>query len=290
MIYEFIVSEAHNNQKLGAFLRASGLSCSLVRSVKYLEDGLRVDGVRAKTDRVLRTGERVQVAAPDAGGNPLVPCDIPVPVAYESADVIVYDKPAGMATHPTRNQPDGTLANVYAALMRARGRADAFRPTNRLDRNTSGLVLAAKTRFAASALAKTADKRYWAIVEGELTGSGRVDATIGRDPDSIIRRAVCAGGRPSVTEYRALEALRGHTLVELHTLTGRTHQIRVHMAHIGHPLAGDDLYGGSTALIGRHALHCGALWFNDPVSGRRIAVESPLPADMAGLLCELVLL
>ena len=284
MKYEFVVDALSDQKKLGPFLRSCGISCSLLRTVKYLENGLMVDGVRAKTDLVLHAGQRVEVAAPCAPENPLVPCDEPVPVVYESEDVIVYDKPAGMATHPTRNQPEGTLANVYAALMRRRGLSDAFRPTNRLDKNTSGLVLAAKTRFAANSLAKSSDKRYLAIVQGELRGEGRVDAPIGRDPDSIIRRCVLEGGQPSVTEYRVLRTLRGHTLVELHTLTGRTHQIRVHMAYLGHPLAGDDLYGGSRALIGRHALHCSRLWFDDPRSSQRIQVQSEMPQDMQALL------
>ncbi len=284
MEYVFVVDDANNNKKLGAFLRGAGVSASLIRSVKYQADGLLVDGQRAKTNAIVHTGQRVRVAAPMADDNPLSACETDVPIAYESDDVLVYDKPAGMATHPTRNQPDGTLANVYAALMRSRGSADAFRPTNRLDRNTSGLVLAAKTRFAASRLAQSATKRYFAVVEGNLAGAGTIDAPIGRDAQSIIRRCVCTDGQPSVTEYRAVQPLRGHTLVEVRTLTGRTHQIRVHMAHIGHPLAGDDLYGGSTGEIDRHALHCATLWFNDPVSGMQVEVNSPLPADLRALV------
>lgn len=285
MEYVFPVGAAQDGRKLGGFLRENGVSCTLVRTLKYLDDGILVNGERAKTDRILRAGDTVGIRVP-AKDSALPPCDVPVPVAYESRDVIVFDKPAGMATHPTLNQKAGTLANVYAALRLERGEApDAFRPTNRLDRNTSGLVLAAKSRFGAEALAQSAHKVYLAVAEGVFEQeSGDITAPIGRAEGSIIQRVVRPDGQSAHTHFEVLERLRGHTLLRVVTYTGRTHQIRVHLASIGHPLAGDTLYGGSGEWIGRHALHCAELTFREPAEGQEICLASPLPQDMQALV------
>lgn len=286
MKYEFKVEQGDDGCRLGVFLRRSGVSCTLLRSLKCLEDGITVDGARAKTDLVLRAGQVAAICVPDSGAA-LPPCAIPVPVVYESRDVIVYDKPAGMATHPTLNHREGTLANVYAALLASRGQTGSFRPTNRLDRNTSGLVLAVKSRFGVEALAKSARKRYFALVEGDVAADGEIIAPIGRAESSIISRCVRADGQYAHTIFTVARRFGGHTLLEVETLTGRTHQIRVHMAHIGHPLAGDDMYGGSREAIERHALHCGFLSFTEPFSGETVALHSPIPADMQALIDKL---
>ena len=283
MKYEFKVEQRDEGSRLGAFLRRSGVSCTLLRSLKYREDGIEVDGARARTDLVLRAGQTAAIQVPDAE-TALPPSDAAVPVVYESRDVLVYDKPAGMATHPTLNQREGTLANVYAALLISRGQTGSFRPTNRLDRNTSGLVLASKSRFGTEALAKSARKRYLALVEGDVAADGEVVAPIGRSDGSIISRCVREDGQFAHTVYRVERRFGSHTLLSVETLTGRTHQIRVHMAHIGHPLAGDDMYGGSRARIGRHALHCGFLTFTEPVTGESVSLESPLPDDLRALV------
>lgn len=284
MTYRFIVPEEYDQKKLRVFLRGGcSLSASLLHTVKYLEDGLMVDGVRAKTNQVLRKGQRVTVHLPQ-GDTGLSPYAADVPIAYEDDDVIVFDKPAGMATHPTRNQPDATLANVYAAHARNRGDEPVFRPINRLDKSTSGLVLAAKTRYAAPLLAKNADKVYIAVCAGAFEDDeGEVDAPIARSETSIITRAVRPDGAPSVTRYRVLLRAENYTVLQVVTLTGRTHQIRVHMAHIGHPLLGDTLYGGAP-LLARHALHCVKMSFLHPRNGQRVTLDSALPADIAELV------
>ncbi len=286
MRYEFEVKTEDEGSRLGAFLRRRGVSCTLLRALKCREDGIAVDGLRAKTDLVLRAGQIAAICVPDSG-TPLEPCATCVPVVYESREAIVYDKPAGMATHPTRNQPGGTLANVYAALLASRGQTGSFRPTNRLDRNTSGLVLAAKGCFGVEALARSARKRYLALVEGDLREGGEVIAPIARADSSIISRCVREDGRFAHTKYEIVRRFGSHTLLEVTTLTGRTHQIRVHMAHIGHPLAGDDMYGGRLDLMERQALHCGALRFTEPFTGEEIALKSPVPADLRAALDKL---
>jgi len=289
MVYEFTVGAEYNGKKLGSFLRSSALmSGSLIKTVKFAEDGILVDGETAKTDYILRRGQTVTVSVP-ASANLLTPSSISVPVVYENEHAIVYDKPAGIATHPTLNYPDDTLANVYAAHLKSSGaQEDSFRPVNRLDKNTSGLVLAAKDRYAAPLLARSSRKEYYAIAEGVLEEDrGRIDEPIARESESIIKRSVQPGGAPSVTEYEVLERFENHTLVRVTPYTGRTHQIRVHFAHIGHPLAGDTLYGGSDGRIARTALHCAILRFAEPVTGREVKVVSQLPEDMKNLLDDL---
>ncbi len=287
MIYEFLVGEEYDGKKLAAFLRAGcSLSCSLVRSLKHIDGGILLDGGNAHTDAVLSAGQKVTVSLPEPE-NELSQCDTEVPILYEDGDALVYDKPAGMATHPTLNAPNGTLANVYAALLASRGERGAFRPINRLDRNTSGALLAAKTRYAAPLLAKSAAKVYIAVCEGDIPDDeGTIDAPIGRADGSIISRCVRADGERSVTHYEVLERFGTHTLLRLRLETGRTHQIRVHMSHVGHPLAGDDLYGGSRGLIARHALHCASMSFTTP-EGKTVSVQSPLCADMLELIAAL---
>ena len=159
-----------------------------------------------------------------------------------------------------------------------------FRPVNRIDKNTSGLVLCAQNSFAAPLLADSAQKCYLAIVQGILPlGPGQVEAPIARRGDSIIGRCVREDGKYSLTRYNVLGVGTGHSLVACTPCTGRTHQIRVHMAYIGHPLAGDTLYGGSDSILSRHALHCAVLRFTHPVSRQAVRIQSELPPDMAAL-------
>ena len=205
-------------------------------------------------------------------------------IVYEDDDLLVLNKPAGIAVHPTLNYPDGTLANGWLYRLHQQGKDGIFRPVNRIDKNTRGLVLCAQNAFAAPLLAGSARKCYLAIVEGTMPlGPGRIEAPIARRGDSIIGRCVRADGKYSLTEYTVLAAGHGHSLVACIPRTGRTHQIRVHMAHIGHPLAGDSLYGGSDKMIARHALHCGIICFAHPLTAKIVRVESALPADMTAL-------
>jgi 23S rRNA pseudouridine1911/1915/1917 synthase len=212
------------------------------------------------------------------------PCDEAVPVLWCDEHLCVLDKPAGMPTHQSLGHPTGTLANVFAGLPCALGRA--FRPVGRLDRDTSGLVSAAMHPHAAYTLAKRIRKTYFAVVGGKLTGEGEIDAPILTDPDTPVR-TVDAAGQAAVTRWKALTCDNNRTLVALFPQTGRTHQLRVHMAHIGFPLLGDALYGGNMGEISRHALHCAHLCIENYFEeGRDLTVASPLPADMAALLGE----
>ena len=266
---------------LRGFLRRCAVSTELARAIKFHGSGFFADDVPILANRRVQAGQVIRFALPADGPGVEPQPEIPVRVVYEDAFAVVLEKPPHLAVHPTLNYPRDTLANGYAAWAAAHGESPVFRPVNRIDKDTSGLVLAAKNGYAAPLLAEGVEKLYYAIVEGELPlGPGIIDAPIGRRGDSIIGRCVTPEGKPS--------------------RTGRTHQIRVHFASIGHPLAGDDLYGGHRDRIARQALHCarqsfrvpaytevpGGIRLETPVGehARTVAVESPLPEDMRALL------
>lgn len=298
----FKVPPEADGMLLRGFLRRCSVSTDLSRAVKFRGSGFFADGAPILANRRVEAGQVISFELPPEGEGVAPQHDIPVDVAYEDAFALVVEKPPHLAVHPTLNYPLDTLANGYAAWALRQGRSPVFRPVNRIDKDTSGLVLAARNTYAAPLLAENVQKLYYAIVEGELPlGPGVIDAPIGRRGDSIIGRCVTPEGKPSCTEYTILKVQNGLSLAACVPVTGRTHQIRVHFASIGHPLAGDDLYGGRRDRIGRQALHCAKQTFRvpeytevpdgicirTPVSagtGRTVTVESPLPQDMADLL------
>ena len=271
-------------QRLGLFLRTCGVTAGLIKSVKHKGNGFFADGIPLHTNQPVHAGQRITFALPPEQPTSVAPQPIPISIAYEDEFAVVLDKPAGLAVHPTLNYPDHTLANGWIYYLQSQGKSGVFRPVNRIDKNTSGLVLCAQNAFAAPLLATNAQKCYLAIVQGSLPlGNGRIEAPIGRRGDSIIGRCVTQQGKYSLTEYTVLAAGSQHSLLACVPRTGRTHQIRVHMSYIGHPLAGDTLYGGSDKIISRHALHCGVLRFVHPLTRNTIRVSSPLPPDMQAL-------
>ena len=281
------------------FLRQCAVSTDLARAVKFRGGGFFADGQPILADRRIFPGQVLSFALPPEEEGVAPQPDIPVKIVYEDAFAVVLEKPPQLAVHPTLNYPGGTLANGYAAWAAANGHSPVFRPVNRIDKDTSGLVLAAKNAYAAPLLAHGVEKLYYAIAQGELPpGPGVIDAPIGRRGNSIIGRCVTPEGKPSRTEYTIIKVHAGMSLAACVPVTGRTHQIRVHFASIGHPLAGDDLYGGSRERIGRQALHCAQQRFPVPVytpapdgirvemplTLRTVTVDSPLPPDMEALL------
>ena len=251
---------------LRGFLRRCAVSTELARAVKFHGSGFFADDVPILANRRVQAGQVIRFSLPADGPGVEPQPEIPVRVVYEDAFAVVLEKPPHLAVHPTLNYPRDTLANGYAAWAAAHGESPVFRPVNRIDKDTSGLVLAAKNGYAAPLLAEGVEKLYYAIVEGELPlGPGVIDAPIGRRGDSIIGRCVTPEGKPSRTEYTILKAAQGLSLAACVPVTGRTHQIRVHFASIGHPLAGDDLYGG----LGRRSIAPGR------VSGCRLTPRCP---------------
>ncbi|MBR5405787.1 MAG: RluA family pseudouridine synthase [Oscillospiraceae bacterium] len=264
---------------LRQFLRHdAGVSAALLTRLKALPDGITVGGVPRRAVDPVQPGETVQLCWTEHCTVPPNPA-LSVPAAAGTEDYLVFDKPAGMPVHPSMRHHGDTLANCFAAQYPDCG----FHAVNRLDRNTSGLCLIAKHIYAAARLSRQTEKRYYALLPRGLTGSGTVDAPIARETASVITRCVRADGQKAVTHYRVLAVYPACTLAELIPETGRTHQIRVHMAWLGYPLLGDALYGGDCSLLSAHALHCGFLRFPDPRTGAVTELHSPLRADMERL-------
>lgn len=198
-----------------------------------------------------------------------------VPILYDDDSLVVFDKPPFMPVHPSVKHQGDTLGNYFAA----RFPGIAFRPVNRLDRDTSGCVICAKSRYSAAKLQQSFEKTYYAVCCGHPPIEGRITAPIAREHDSIIKRIVSPDGQPAVTNYRIVARNEKYSLAQIHLETGRTHQIRVHFSYIGFPLAGDDLYGGSREDFPRQALHCSLVSFTHPQSDEEIEVSSPLPEN-----------
>ena len=293
--------QTQNGVLLRSFLRRCAVSTELARGVKFRGSGFFADGQPVQANRRVYPGQVVSFELPPEGEGVAPQPEIPVQVVYQDAFAVVLEKPPHLAVHPTLNYPYDTLANGYGAWAAQQGHSPVFRPVNRIDKDTSGLVLAAKNTYAAPLLAQNVEKLYYAVVEGELPlGKGVIDAPIGRQADSIIGRCVTPEGKPSRTEYTIVKVKNGLSLAACVPVTGRTHQIRVHFASIGHPLAGDDLYGGSRQRIERQALHCARQVFRVPdytpcpggisvavpvdlCHSSAVTVESPLPPDIAAL-------
>lgn len=277
MTIDFTVDEKDNGTKLGVFLRRQGVSMSLLRSVKFINDGITINGKQVHTNYTVKTGEQVIFALPQ---EPLSadPQQLEVQAVYKSSHAIVYNKPAGMMTHPSGSRRTGTLANQFSWMMAQQETPTAFRPIGRLDAGTSGLVLCAANAYAAPFLADNFHKTYFALVQGDIASSGTIEKPLLGAPDGSVLQMVDAAGKYSRTEYEKVQDFNGITLVKVRPITGRTHQIRAHFASIGHPLIGDSLYGGAM-LMQRPALHCGRLVFTEP-EGNNIELEQPLPDDM----------
>lgn len=255
-----------------------------------------VDAVRAESKRKVWGGERIAFAPIDDEREvPSRAESLPLTIVHEDEAILVVDKPAGLVVHPGAGNPSGTLAN--ALLAHSTELADIPRAgiVHRLDKDTSGLLVVAKTLAAHTHLvrqlaARTVTREYAALVHGALTGGGEVDAPIGRHPIARTHMAVSARGKPARTRYRVLERFRTATLVAVSLDTGRTHQIRVHMRAIGHPVIGDPTYGTKDRRsidFPRQALHAARLALTHPVHGTRVEWTSPLPADIRALLEKL---
>ncbi len=266
-----------------------GLSSALMTALKT-KDGITLNGAHAIVTEKVHTGDTLVLRIAETGSDAIVPTQIPIDILYEDEDILAVNKPSGLPTHPSIRHYTDTLANGVAFYFA--NRPFTFRAVNRLDKDTSGIVLLAKNRFAAEALAqqlraKQISKTYLALVCGTLVQSeGFVDAPIARD-EGIIKRRVDVKGQPALTQYRLIKQGKAHALIEAAPITGRTHQIRVHMAHLGHPLYGDFLYG-TEEKDSRTMLHCHTLAFLHPYTKEKMQITAPLPADFEEKLKQLL--
>ena len=273
---EFTATEKDNGVTIKDYLKAFGVSSALLTKLRQTENGVTVNGTFARTIDTLKCGDKLCILIENRGHMPS-PAKMDVEICFEDEDIIALDKPPFMPVHESRNHIGDTLSNFVAFHL---DEDTAFRAVFRLDRDTSGLVLVAKHALAAAKLAGNIDKDYYALVSGRLENSGTVDAPIARCGDSIIKRKVSGDGERAVTHYEVVKTVGDNTLVRCKLETGRTHQIRVHMAHIGHPLVGDSLYGGDCSVINRQALHCKDIYFTHPVSGEGMHITCDFPSDI----------
>ena len=290
-------SEESKNQRLDAFLASSLDGLTRSQATRLIESGeVAVDGRAVSKSYKLAGGEDIAVTLPEPEPVEAVPQDIPLDVVYEDADVIVVNKPSGMVVHPAPGHPDGTLVNalLYHCAGTLSGVGGALRPgiVHRIDRDTSGLIIAAKNDAAHQYLsAQLADhtlaRTYECIVVGSLREDrGTVDAPIARHPADRKRMAVVAGGREAVTHWEVIARYPGYTHVRCRLETGRTHQIRVHMAYIGHPILGDTVYGAKKEVPGLtgQCLHAVGLRFLHPRTHEVMELSCPLPEEFTRML------
>ena len=260
------------------------------------EGWVNINGQQARPAQRVRDGDRVVMTIPPVREYSVAPQSIPVNLVYQDSEIVVVDKPAGLSVHPGPGHPDGTLVNaLLACCPDIQGIGGVQRPgiVHRLDKDTSGLMVVAKTERAHQSLsgqikAREMRKGYLAVTVGvPPQDKGTVDVPIARDPRRRQRMAVVLGGRESRTHYRVVEDLGNHALLELDLETGRTHQIRVHLAYLGYPLYGDGVYGKRSPDLARHFLHANALGFRHPRSSKSVAFQSELPAELMQVLTSL---
>lgn len=300
--YSFTVGQEHAGLRLDAVLPALLMAAGVEVSRSYLKtEGVEIclNGRPEKLSCRVKSGDAVSVSLPQVKPSVIAPRDLPVEIIYRDDDIAVVNKPYGMTVHPATGHTDDTLVNALLFHMKGRlsGIGGVERPgiVHRLDRDTAGLMVIAlhdlaHQRLAAAFHDRMVDKTYEAVVKGRLIPeTGRIENNIGRSTKDRKKMAVCRDGKHALTEYRVLEYLQGHTYVEVHIHTGRTHQIRVHMAYLGHPIAADPIYsrGAPDYNMTGIALCARRLAFRHPMTDQPLNFEIPLPGEMADLIKRL---
>lgn len=286
-ILTYTITSQEAGMQVLEFLRSKGFSRHILTSMKPDKEALLVNGVRAGGRSILKEGDffrvRVMETATTEG---IVPASLPLNILYEDEDILVLNKPADMPVHPSIGNYTNTLANAAAFYFQKRGEFCPFRCINRLDRDTSGALVLAKNALSAAILSAQMRNReirrtYLAVVRGVTPPSGTISAPIGRVSDSVIQRQVDPEhGETAVTHYERLAVRNDHSLLEIHLETGRTHQIRVHMGYIGHPLPADYLYCPVYDHFKRQPLHSYQLNFRHPLTGKDLCFTAPVPHDI----------
>lgn len=289
------ITAEHEGQRLDTLLRTRlGLSTGVIRRAKGVAEGILLDGRPVYTNVRPKAGQLLSIRLDDDKNGDIPPAEGPLELLYEDDDIMILNKAAGIPVHPSQGHHGDTLGNFLAAHFERQSIPFVFRPVNRLDRGTSGLMVVARHAHAQEVLKGQLHsggflRRYLAICDGAPpSAAGTIDAPIGRADGSVLKREIRADGAAARTHYKTLKTTaEGRTLLQLELETGRTHQIRVHMAYLGCPLTGDFLYGTEQPdIIGRAALHSSQLELVHPITGERIQKTAPLPFDMARLLEE----
>lgn len=286
-ILTYHIDSLSAGKNITAFLKEQGYSRHMFTHLKRTENGILKNGKWAYTSEKLLEGDVLTVhIVEESSSSQIVPVKMELVIVYEDEDILILDKPADMPIHPSINNYENTLANGLAYYFSSKGVAFTYRCINRLDRDTTGLLIIAKNMLSAAILSDMVKSRnihreYLAVAQGETPESGIIDAPIARKENSAIERIIdFERGERAVTYYRRLAFKNGYSLVSLKLETGRTHQIRVHMKYLGYPLPGDFLYNPRYSRINRQALHSHRLEFDHPITKEKLIFTSPLPADM----------
>ncbi|MCR5066770.1 MAG: RluA family pseudouridine synthase [Erysipelotrichaceae bacterium] len=290
-VRKYIVRENHKEMTLGSFLLSHGLSKNVITKLKKNPEGLLVNGQRRHTNYLLNPGDEVVISLEESSDSWwLMPTEMPLDIIYEDSDLLIVNKQPYLQVHPTRNNTDVSLANGIAWYLAQRNENTVFHCVNRLDKNTSGLTMVVKNQIAAGEYSELVAQRkiqreYLALVRGKPPESGIIEAPIGRIGEDM-HRIITPDGKPSVSHYRNVAWFpeRNASLVRLKLDTGRTHQIRVHMAHIGYPLIGDTLYNDEPADFPRQGLQAYHLCYHHPDSGTLMNFTLPLDREIAEYL------
>ncbi len=262
------------------------ISTNLIKDLKKYKEGIQVNGEHKRVVDLAAKGDILKITIRDTASENIVPTDIPLDIVYEDEDVLVINKPSNMPTHPSMGNYENSLANGVMYYYKSKGEERVFRAVNRLDKDTSGLMAVAKNSYIHARLGEEIQKKelkrkYMCIVCGDVERDGTVDAPIRRADGSVINRIVAPDGQRAVTHYRVVKRYGEYTLLEMELETGRTHQIRVHMAYIGHPLVGDWLYGTEDHNIAkRQMLHSCYLCFTHPITGQIMEFKDEMAEDM----------
>lgn len=289
---EYIIPEGRKGRDIASFLKLDLCFSTLSRKrLRDTPDSLLLDGAPVPGYTVPQPGQHLTILLPDDPPSPIAPVPGQLEILYEDQHLLILNKANGITVHPGPNHHEDTLGNYLTYYYHSKGEHHLFRPVNRLDKGTSGLMCVAKHTYAAQRLSDALHtgafcRRYFALCQGTPDPpSGVISAPIGRQDGSIIARMVRPDGKDARTCYQVVQSLPDRSLVRVSPETGRTHQIRVHMSYIGHPLMGDYLYGTEQqTLIQRPALHSAYLRFLHPITGKELELEAPLPADMEALL------
>ena len=280
-IIEFLIDDKKDGKTVKEILHKKGVSSSLIKELKETEDGIMLSGKRVFVTERVKAGDRLKVTIRDKKSD-IEPVKIPLDIIYEDEDIIAVNKKRSMPVHPSQNHHEDTLANAFMYYFY--GECFTFRGITRLDKDTSGVVLVAKNPLSGAILSEEMKKgeikkEYIAVTEGvPERRKGTIDAPIKGREESVILRCVAPDGKEAVTEYEALEEKNGYGLIRLRPITGRTHQIRVHLSYIGCPILGDGLYGSSKDE--KTLLHCSKISFKHPITGEEIIIKAPVPGDM----------
>ncbi|MBC8571832.1 RluA family pseudouridine synthase [Jingyaoa shaoxingensis] len=282
LTYEITAEQA--GTKIGDFLRRAGYSRHVIIHLKKTENGILLNGEWAYVGQFLKEGDHLEIRIIESeSSEQIVPAELPLDIVYEDEDLLIINKPADMPIHPSINNYNNTLANALMWYYQQKGETFVYRCINRLDRDTTGLLIVAKNMLSGGSLSDMSKKReiqreYLAIAEGEVPQEGVIDAPIARKEESVIERCVdFEKGDRAVTHYWRLDYRNGYSLVRLKLETGRTHQIRVHMKYIGYPLTGDYLYNPDYRILDHQALHSWKLAFRHPVTGAQMQFKADPP-------------